>query len=120
MPALSLPMSQAARCPVGFVPNQRRADSICYLTNEQQHTGGAALEAEHGVEVYQEISEPHRGAQVVQEMSRCVTYPSADRQGPLGRQWHRLLHDEFDSCDKTSFIHKYRSVLVIFTNTQCN
>ncbi|KAG7230586.1 hypothetical protein INR49_025303 [Caranx melampygus] len=58
--------------------NQRSTDPVRYLTNQQQHTCIGALESEHGVEVNQQVCEPHRGAQVVEEMSHCVTYPLED------------------------------------------
>lgn len=77
MPAFSFAVDSC--CSVGFISNQWRADSVRYLTNQQHHTCIGALEAEHGVEVDQQVSEPHRGAQVVQKMARCVTYPPADR-----------------------------------------
>lgn len=76
MPGFSLAVD--ARCSVGFISNQRRTDAVRYLTNQQHHTCIGALEAEHGVEIDQQICEPHGGAQVVQKMSRCVTYPPAD------------------------------------------
>lgn len=78
MPGFPLAVPQHALRSVGLIPNQRRTHPVRYLTNQQHHTRVGALEAEHGVEVDQQVREPHRGAQVVQEMSRCVTYPLAD------------------------------------------
>lgn len=65
MPGFSLAMSPHSSCSVGLVPDQRCTDSVRYLTDQQQHTRIGTLEAEHGVEVDQEIREPHRCAQVV-------------------------------------------------------
>ncbi|KAF3835325.1 hypothetical protein F7725_027883 [Dissostichus mawsoni] len=53
-----------ARCFVGLISNQRRRDSVSYLPDQQQHTCIGAPEAEHGVEVDQ---------QVVPEASDCAT-----------------------------------------------
>ena len=90
MPGFSLATGDA-RCFIGFISNQRRTHPVRYLTNEQQRACIGALEAEHGVQVDQQVSEPHRGAQVVEKMSRCVTKPPADWQRPTSR--HKRLHD---------------------------
>lgn len=76
VPGFSLAVE--ARCFVGLmISNQRRRDSVSYLPDQQQHTCIGASEAEHGVEVDQQVGEPHGGAQVVEEMSCSETNPSA-------------------------------------------
>lgn len=98
MPGLPPSISHPACCFVGLVPDQRSTHSICYLPDEQQNPRGAALEAEHRVQVDQQVGEPHGRAQVVKEVPHRVTEPPAEWQGPL--RWPGLLHDQFNACDK--------------------
>lgn len=72
MPAFPLAILEEASDPVGFIPDEGGTDGIDDLTQKKQITSEFILKLQNVVQVNEEVTEPHRRAQVIVEMADAV------------------------------------------------
>uniref|UniRef100_A0A2D4IRH5 Uncharacterized protein n=1 Tax=Micrurus lemniscatus lemniscatus TaxID=129467 RepID=A0A2D4IRH5_MICLE len=69
VPGFPPPVAPTPAGLVRLVAHQGRADAVGHLPRQQQRPRMLGTIAQHRMEVDQQVGEPHRGAQVVQEMA---------------------------------------------------
>ena len=73
MPRLSTAVvEEACSCSVGFEADERGRDGIGHLSDEQQVAGRGVAEIDHTMVEDEQVGEPHRCAQIVENMTDTV------------------------------------------------
>lgn len=101
MPRLAFPVRTDSSCPVRLVADQRRGDSVCDLTEQQQQPGLGVPETEHRLVVEQQVGEPHGGAQVVQHVPHRVGEAPERGQGARALRHPRQVPRETSETGKS-------------------
>ncbi len=69
MPGLPFPVIPATVTPVALVADQRREYGVGDLTQQHEVAGHVVVEMNDPLEEDEEVTEPHGGAQVVEDMA---------------------------------------------------
>ena len=75
MPTLALSIFTTAICPVNFITNKRRCDGVSNLSSQHGVAGENIVKVNDVVEVDEEVGEPHRGTEVIEDMADAVGEP---------------------------------------------
>ena len=75
VPTLALSIFTTPVCPVNFITNKWCCDGVSYLSSQHGIAGENIVKLNDVVEVDEEVGEPHRGTEVIEDMSDAVGEP---------------------------------------------